>query len=158
MSIVSGDDELLMHRIYQENKRGVLFLKSVDALVQTAPNTTLSQLINQRRRWASKWKAYQLPYSKWLAISIVLFHLLNLFGIVASIMGYLSPIVLVQVMSVRLVVEYYFLHRVASSLQLSISIPLFLLMTIIYPFYAIFIGVTANFGRFTWKERTYTID
>ena len=43
-NIASGDDMLLMHKIYKQYPERVLFLKSTDAIVQTKPMETLSRI------------------------------------------------------------------------------------------------------------------
>ncbi|MEO5782031.1 MAG: glycosyltransferase, partial [Ginsengibacter sp.] len=57
-NIASGDDMLLMHKIFNRYPDKVLFLKSRDAIVQTKPAGTLQEFLNQRIRWASKADKY----------------------------------------------------------------------------------------------------
>ena len=57
-NIASGDDMLLMHKIYKHHPGGVMFLKSANAIVQTMPVQTLKELFNQSIRWASKADQY----------------------------------------------------------------------------------------------------
>ena len=52
--IASGDDMLLMHKIWLQDKNKVHYLKSRDAIVRTAPVPSWPVFINQRKRWASK--------------------------------------------------------------------------------------------------------
>ena len=56
--IASGDDMLLMHKIYQQQPAKVFFLKSKEVIVQTQPMKTLKDFFNQRIRWASKADKY----------------------------------------------------------------------------------------------------
>ena len=57
-SIASGDDMMLMQKIYEQYPQRVLFLKSTNAIVQTHPMETLKDFLNQRIRWASKSDKY----------------------------------------------------------------------------------------------------
>lgn len=57
--IASGDDELLMHKIYSTSKYLVKFQKSREAIVNTAPCYTFRQFLNQRIRWVSKSTHYK---------------------------------------------------------------------------------------------------
>ena len=57
-NIASGDDMLLMHKIYKRYPDKVMFLKSKDAIVQTAPVNSVKEFFNQRIRWASKADKY----------------------------------------------------------------------------------------------------
>jgi len=54
----SGDDMMLMHKIYRRFPQGIRFLKSKDAIVTTSPMRNWSDFLNQRIRWASKADRY----------------------------------------------------------------------------------------------------
>ncbi|MBC8033836.1 MAG: glycosyltransferase, partial [Chitinophagaceae bacterium] len=56
--IASGDDMLLMHKIFLKHPERVFFLKAVEATVTTQPEKTWQAFINQRIRWASKADKY----------------------------------------------------------------------------------------------------
>jgi len=56
----SGDDELLMHKISKAYPDKLIFLKEKHAIVTTAALTNINSFLNQRKRWGSKWKHYQL--------------------------------------------------------------------------------------------------
>ncbi|MCW3108036.1 MAG: N-acetylglucosaminyltransferase, partial [Segetibacter sp.] len=53
-NIASGDDMLLMHKIYVLYKKRVHFLFSEQSIVETTPMETWKAFLNQRIRWASK--------------------------------------------------------------------------------------------------------
>jgi cellulose synthase/poly-beta-1,6-N-acetylglucosamine synthase-like glycosyltransferase len=53
-AIPSGDDMLLMYKIYRQYPADVHYLKSRNAIVETPAEPTLKQFFNQRIRWASK--------------------------------------------------------------------------------------------------------
>ena len=57
-NIASGDDMLLMHKIYKQYPERVMFLKATDAIVKTAAVNTIKEFFNQRIRWASKADKY----------------------------------------------------------------------------------------------------
>ena len=57
--IASGDDMLLMHKIAKKYPDSIQYLKSIDAIVSTAPMKTWSDFFNQRIRWASKATHYE---------------------------------------------------------------------------------------------------
>ena len=57
-NIASGDDMLLMHKIQKIYPDRIKYLKSADVVVQTQPQETLKDFMNQRIRWASKADKY----------------------------------------------------------------------------------------------------
>ena len=57
-SIASGDDMLLLHKIFKRHPDGIAYLKNSDVIVQTEPVKSIAQFFNQRIRWASKADSY----------------------------------------------------------------------------------------------------
>ena len=53
-AFASGDDIFLLQRLYQTQPNSVGFLKSKEAIVLTSAQPSLSEFLNQRKRWASK--------------------------------------------------------------------------------------------------------
>ena len=52
--IPSGDDMLLMHKIFLAHPHHVHYMKSQEAIVTTHPEPSWKDFFNQRIRWASK--------------------------------------------------------------------------------------------------------
>ena len=57
-TIASGDDMLLMHKIWKLYPNAVYFIESRKVIVQTQPMKTVKDFFNQRIRWASKADKY----------------------------------------------------------------------------------------------------
>ncbi|MGF2413168.1 MAG: glycosyltransferase, partial [Ferruginibacter sp.] len=72
--IASGDDMLLMHKIYKQNPNAVLFLQSKEVIVQTQPVKTVKEFFNQRIRWASKADKYD---DKRIFVVLLVVYLFN---------------------------------------------------------------------------------
>jgi cellulose synthase/poly-beta-1,6-N-acetylglucosamine synthase-like glycosyltransferase len=68
-NISSGDDVFLLQKVMQKNPKLVGFCKSNEKVVTNAV-TTWKSIWNQRLRWASKTKAYQSYFAKYLAILV----------------------------------------------------------------------------------------
>lgn len=69
-TIASGDDIFLMEKFLKRNPSSLKYLKSVDAIVQTQPQKTIKEFINQRIRWASKTTAYENNSGKLVGIIV----------------------------------------------------------------------------------------
>jgi len=81
--IASGDDMLLMYKIWKKYPGKVEFLKSREATVKTEPAATWNEFLMQRKRWAGK----SLVYDDYTMIAVLLFvYLLNVSFIV--LMGF----------------------------------------------------------------------
>lgn len=57
-TIASGDDMLLMHKIWKCYPKKIQYLKSKEAIVRTEAAANWKAFINQRIRWASKATSY----------------------------------------------------------------------------------------------------
>lgn len=162
-TIASGDDMLLMHKIYRAYPDKLMFLKSKDAIVQTAPVHSIKDFFNQRIRWASKADKYDdkrifavllLVYITNLVLFllpfITIFHPEKLF-----IFNY--PLSIVQLWLLLLLlktcVELVFLYPVAKFFGKLSMLILFPLMQPLHIIYTVIAGWLGKFGSYTWKGR-----
>ncbi|MDP4238628.1 MAG: glycosyltransferase [Bacteroidota bacterium] len=147
----SGDDMFLLESIKKRN--GIIrFLKSESAFVTTGLARTLGEFIKQRRRWTSKSSAYtdgQIIFTASVVLSI------NLLSLVLVSLSFFKPAVLVVLLSVFLfkyIVDMAFLHTVRKFFQLNNIWIYSLLLSLIYPFYVVFIVFSALlFKPGKWK-------
>ncbi len=161
--IASGDDMLLMHKIYKLYPDKVMFLKSKAAIVQTAPVHTVNEFFNQRIRWASKADKYEdkrifavlfLVYVvNVLLLGLPVFALFNnvQWSLVIghwSLMGLWLCLLLLKTM-----VELIFLYPVAKFFDKRSLLWLFPLMQPFHIVYTVIAGWLGKFGSYHWKER-----
>ncbi len=162
-NIASGDDMLLMHKIYKQYPERVLFLKSKEAIVKTAPVNTIKQFFNQRIRWASKADKYDdkriLPVLVLVYFFNVVMLLLpivaifnnaqySMFNVQCSMLG-----LWLWMLLLKIAVELFFLFPVASFFG---KINMLWFFPFLQPFhicYTIIAGWLGKFGKYTWKER-----
>ena len=153
--VISGDDELLMHKLHKKGYKVDYFAHN-KVIVRTSPNPTFTALLNQRRRWGSKWKRYELPYVKLLALFIFGTNACVVLGLLSAVVGVLPWHYFLEVMVVKAVMEYVMINQVANSLdEPKISKATFLFTFILYPFYVMTVGVLSNVKGFVWKGRRY---
>ena len=157
MSTPSGDDELLMNKIRQHYPNGIRFVQDTDALVTTDPARDWGEFMNQRRRWASKWKVSKRPLTISLSFFVFLFHLGFVASIWLTIVQLLPVWFLGTLLGAKLILEWNFLKRVLSRMNEKPKWKPFLVSQIFYSFYAILFGLLANFGKYQWKGRSYKI-
>ena len=69
--VASGDDEFLLHKLHAAFPEGIRFLRDEQAIVRTAAQPTLRQLLRQRVRWASKWQHYHTAAPQRLAVLVL---------------------------------------------------------------------------------------
>ena len=151
--LASGDDELLMHKIAGRYSGGIRFLKQADAIVRTGPHQSLRAFYQQRKRWASKWRAYQSWGPSALAVFVFLSNAAGPLAIIAGVCGWVSGSVALTVVLLKVLPEFLFLRQILVFLQKKSSVIWIPLTQILYPFYVIFFGLVAQGKGFEWKGR-----
>ncbi|MFD1139849.1 glycosyltransferase [Larkinella insperata] len=151
--VASGDDELLMHKIASRYPGGVKFLKSPDAIVHTAPQPGLRAFYHQRKRWASKWRAYQSILPSLLAVFIFASNL----AVPLAVIGYwcfgVSGYQLIGLTALKAVPEWLFLGSVLTFLKKKRVLIWIPVTQLVYPLYVVFFGLAAQQKGFRWKGR-----
>jgi glycosyltransferase involved in cell wall biosynthesis len=152
-NIASGDDMLLMHKIFNRYPEKVLFLNSVDAIVQTNPAGTLKEFLNQRIRWASKADRYT---DKKITSVLLLVYLFNVWIFLLGILSFFYPLLLVWFIGIliaKTIVEILFLYPVAKFFKKEKLLWWFPLAQPFHILYTIVAGWLGKFGSYKWKER-----
>lgn len=154
--IPSGDDEFLMHKIYKKYPDNVFFIKNTQSVVTTGVNQSWKAFFNQRKRWASKWKWYKSWSNSMLAVLVLLFHVCVIASYAYLIFNalYFS---LLTLLFIKVIMEGIFLQHICKTLGNKFYILPFLILQIVYPFYVVVFGLSANFGNYQWKGRKHRL-
>ncbi len=73
-TVVSGDDDLLLQRIWRQKKWKIRYMTNESGIVTTLPTKTLKGVFEQRKRWGSKTIHYN-PLQVLMLSGIFLFYL-----------------------------------------------------------------------------------
>lgn len=151
----SGDDVYLMQKIHLNFPGSIRFLKSSQAIVFTEPVKSLNQFINQRKRWASKWNANLLTYG-WLIPVFLFIHYLSFIALIilSFFQGYGWGHAAFLVV-LKFSIDFIFLKKISCALKSALPVFYFFVSEMIYPFYAMFIGISVHFGFWRWKGRNF---
>ena len=151
--LASGDDELLLHKMAARYDNKIGFLKNYDAVVYTQAKPTLSEFIQQRKRWASKSTRYKNKSIIVLGVFVWLFNLSIVLNLLTGLfIGAFFKVAIIQ-LALKIGIEFIFLWDVtkfAKRRELLVLLPLLNLMHIVY---IIFIGIAGNSGKYNWKGR-----
>lgn len=151
----SGDDELLMHKFHIAYPGSIAFTKTADALVGTLAPENWKALVSQRTRWASKWRVGKRKSTMALATLVGSVQIAVILLVITSIITDQFELLGV-VLFTKFFLEFVFTSKTAKDIGASRPhIGLFVLSFIIYPFYALYIALVANFGGYRWKGRSY---
>jgi cellulose synthase/poly-beta-1,6-N-acetylglucosamine synthase-like glycosyltransferase len=166
-NIASGDDMLLMHKIYKQDPAKVFFLKSKDVIVQTQPMQTVKSFFNQRIRWASKADQYD---DKRIFAVLLMVYLFNVLLLVLPITALFNNAIfsfriypvtiaasvfecwLFLVIS-KTIIELLFLFPVARFFKQAKLLWWFPVMQPFHILYTVIAGWLGKFGSYNWKDR-----
>ncbi len=151
--VASGDDELLMHKIAKRYPDDVKFLKNREAIVETAPHGSWRAFYNQRKRWASKWRAYDSWHPSALAVFVFVSNMAPVFSVIGCIAGVISLPMVLLIIGLKTVPEFLFLRAVLRFLQKNRAVRWIPITQLVYPFYVLFFGLAAQKKGFVWKGR-----
>jgi len=152
--IPSGDDMLLMHKIYLRYPGKVFFLRNRHAVVSTNPMTQWKGFINQRVRWASKADTYDDQRIFWVLLLVYLVNVLFLVLAVGAFFNYWWLWLLLVLLVVKTIVEYPFVRSVAGFFGQQPLMVYFPLLQPLHIVYTVFVGWLGKFGSYSWKDRT----
>jgi poly-beta-1,6-N-acetyl-D-glucosamine synthase len=151
--IASGDDMLLMHKIWKQYPDRVHYLKSKHAIVSTQPMTTWKAFFNQRIRWASKAKQYD---DKRILPVLILVYFFNLSFLVLLVAGFedhrywLSALIL---WLLKTVVEFPLFRSLSIFFNKQWALKWFFFFQPLHIFYTVISGLFGQFGKYEWKGR-----
>jgi poly-beta-1,6-N-acetyl-D-glucosamine synthase len=152
-NIASGDDMLLMHKIWMQQPDKVHYLKSKDAIVSTRPMPTWKAFFNQRIRWASKAKNYD---DKRIVAVLLLVYLFNLSFLGLLVAGCWQPdywIYFLGLWGAKTLVEIPFFISVAEFFNKQWAVKFFFLFQPVHILYTIISGLFGQLGKYEWKGR-----
>lgn len=151
--IASGDDEFLMRKIAKKFPNGIKFNNYKDGMVTTRAQSSLSEFMGQRIRWAGKWSAHQGVKSKLLALFIFSFHVMILVSPLLILNNRIALLLFGILFLCKAIAEYKFLHVVNNWLNIRWNWLAFILLQVTYSLYAVATGLAALFVRPVWKGR-----
>ncbi len=151
--LASGDDEFLMHRLHAARPGSVRFLADADAVVRTAAPRTVGALLRQRVRWASKWRHYQNPASRRLALLVLGANVALAAGAGAALAWpALGPWVGAAWL-LKLGADAWLLTPILKFLKRRRWLALLLPLQLLYAPYALAVGAAGWRGGYSWKGR-----
>jgi cellulose synthase/poly-beta-1,6-N-acetylglucosamine synthase-like glycosyltransferase len=151
--IASGDDMLLMHKIWKQYPDQVQYLKCKDAIVSTAAMPSWAAFFNQRIRWASKARLYE---DKRIIAVLALVYLFNLSFLVLLITSIVTPLygwVLLLLWVTKTVIELPFIYSVAGFFGKRSLVRYFFFFQPLHIAYTIISGFFGQLGKYEWKGR-----
>ncbi len=144
---VSGDDDLMLHRVQQETTWNMKYAAIPEISVSSAPHSELSALFHQRTRHASKGFHYPL----YLTLSLAVVYLFNLTLLLGPFFIRLWPL-WIMVIIIKSSFEFLLIQSAALKLGESRLLKYFPMTVVPHIVYVVFFGLWGQIGRFHWKD------
>ena len=155
-SIASGDDMLLMHKMYKRYPDRIAFLKSPGAIVRTAPMPTLKTFFNQRIRWASKADKYDDKRIFWVLALVYGWNVWFLAAGIGAFFIHSLAAAWIGLILAKTAIELWYLWPVAKFFKKEALLWYFPPAQPFHIAYTIVAGWLGKFGSYQWKGRQVT--
>ncbi|MCL5031507.1 MAG: glycosyltransferase [Bacteroidetes bacterium] len=154
LNLSSGDDELLMQKIWKETDYKIKFCLNRDAIVLTDANESVKRFYDQRKRWASKGLFYA---DKLLVVKLILVFLFYLNLVILPAAAVLISINLFSLFLLSFMLKIIFEYKIlikGTELLYGKDLLKYLILAEIFQIpYIVIAGISGLFGNFRWKGR-----
>ncbi len=151
----SGDDEFLLRKVHERYSNGIHFVKNKRAVVFTDAQPDLRSFGQQRIRWAGKWKLHRDVTTKLVAVFIFVFYTSMLIVTGQTLLSKENTTMIIGIWGVKWLLDIILVSSVLRLSSQKLPIIESVILSIIYPFYAIGIGISTINYTFEWKGRKY---
>ena len=153
-NIASGDDMLLMHKVYLKYPDRVQYLHAPSSVVQTLPMATWKDFLNQRIRWASKADKFK-DKRIFAVLAFIYFFNLSFFSLPFLAIWHIETWWYLPVMlAAKTIIELRFMLPVAKFFKAEKMLWWFPIMQPVHIIYTVTAGWLGKFGNYSWKGRT----
>jgi len=112
-------------------------------------------LIEQRVRWASKTSNYNLATGKLIGVIVLAGNLIMVISPFLTLLKIMTLKTFISFFLLKLFFDYLLIERVDIFENKKIKFTMFLISSIVYPYFTVFIFLKSMLGRYQWKERTF---
>ncbi len=154
-NLASGDDIFLLEKITEQYPDEVHFLKSYDVIVRTKPQSTFKALTAQRIRWAAKSSSYKNNFTKLVGISVFLMNSWLVIALLLLIFNQFLWYCLLILFSIKLILDGILTYKYHAFSKQNFKIFNFIMSSLYYPFFSMFVALTSIKTNFIWKGRQF---
>ena len=152
MKIASGDDMFLMEQFIKHyDSKSVRFILDNEAIVKTATMPDLKAFFRQRRRWASKSKAYTNWKIIATALIVLMFNLSIVFFFAAGFFMRVFWVFFVLYVIMKTLIDFPILRRITHFMKQQKLLFWVFPLEFIYQFYVVFTAFSGLFSNVKWK-------
>ena len=152
--IISGDDDLILHKIVHYIGCRVKFVLHKDARVSSIPPENLIEFINQRMRYASKGILYyKMDFiSKEMKIILPLLYLINLLSVILIIKFCQTGFAIYLIaLLFKIIPDYFMINPIYRKYNFKWSWLSFIVLAVLHPFYIVSFAIIGPIYKLKWK-------
>lgn len=154
-TIASGDDVFLLEKAVIAKQYNIHYLKSEKATVYTNPVATVSELMAQRIRWASKATAYKSWFSVATATVVFATNSALILGLLFGLIGWISAKTILVLWVGKAILDFILLYKTSDFFNQKTILKHFIFSSLIYPFFNVFMAFGSFFKGYQWKNRSF---
>jgi cellulose synthase/poly-beta-1,6-N-acetylglucosamine synthase-like glycosyltransferase len=154
-NIASGDDIFLMEKFLIKHPKKIMCLKSLNALVSTKSQDSVTNLIQQRIRWAAKTASYNNSFGKLVGLFVLSMNAIIISLAIFTILNIIKFEILIFIFIVKFFFNLFLIHKSAHFFNQKLNIKSYIISSFLYPFFSVYIAVKSMFFGFKWKERSF---
>lgn len=154
LDVVSGDDTFTVYEALRQNLK-VVFNIHPDSLVKLVPENSIADIVNQRVRWGSK--VIKSNFSVvLLGIFLELFYLSTIFFPLWAFHSLWALPLWLGLVGIKIVADLSYMMVSMKRFKIPYRFSDLFLMEMVHAPFIVYCGIAGIFGKFTWKDRTYT--
>lgn len=153
--VASGDDDLLMQKIFKKGDYKITYAWDKNALVYTPAASSDGEFLNQRSRWASKILKYESASVLFTLTLLFLFLMSFMVLLISSLIDASFIVPLIFLYLLKMSSDYRVLFAGNDLLIQEINFYAFFIGSLIHPFYLVFSTISGQLRRVNWKGRNY---
>ncbi len=155
-TIASGDDIFLLEKALKKHPKKTLFLKNNKAIVLTKPESSLKNLSTQRVRWASKTSNYNNWFGKFTGLIVLLMNGLLVGTFTLSFLQLFPFKTFGYLFLIKFAVDFLLLFKTTRFFNNEKLLRSYLISSLLYPVFSIYIAFKALFSSYKWKGRQFS--
>ena len=154
-NLASGDDVFLLEKAISKYPKQVKYLKTKEALVLTKPESDFKSLVSQRIRWASKTSATKSTFGKLTGILVFLQNGILIWSLIFGLWSVNYTFFAIGIFLSKLLVDYILLKKTYEFVDQKLNVINYLLSSLVYPFFVVFVVIKSFFTKVQWKGREF---
>ncbi|MBF8148775.1 glycosyltransferase [Winogradskyella sp. F6397] len=154
-TIASGDDVFLLEKFIKLDAKKVQYLKSRHAIVTTNATKTMTDLIQQRLRWASKTSQNTYWFTKAVGLIVFLGNFVCLGLLPAMYFNGITLKTAIALFVIKLSIDFLLLFKTVRFFKQETLLVSYVFSSFLYPIFNVCIAFLSFFTPYNWKGRRF---